>query len=181
MTPLKLLTPILCLLSLLAVLVPSNASEVPWRSPDSIPGYPPRIGNLDPRPPRGAEWSWLSRAEDIRTAALMVFIEEYKDRKPIFNYYIVTECPDEDTIEVYRQELKISIYMVTRYRNKFVEMYPQFSYLLKLKLQLSDGPLNDNVFNIPVYLPRDCVEPRASYAGLFRRIVLSTTGGPFTR
>jgi hypothetical protein len=121
----------------------------------------------------------MDRAEKIWTAALMVFIEEYKGRKPIFNYYIVTECPDEDTIEVYRQELKISIYMVTRYRNKFVEMYPQFSYLLKLKLQLSDGPLNDNVFNIPVYLPRDCVEPRASYAGLFRRIVLSTTGGAF--
>jgi len=184
MSSLKLLTPILCLLSLLAVLAPSNASEAPWRTIDSIPGYPPRIGNLDPRPPRGAEWSWLDRADKIWTEALMVFIEEYmgekyKGRKPIFNYYIVTECPDEDTIEVYRQELRISIDKITRYRDKFVEMYPQFSYLLKLKLQLSEGPLNDNVFNIPVYLPRDCVEPRASYAGLFKRIGLNTVGSAF--
>jgi hypothetical protein len=161
MSSLKLLVPILCLLALLLTIIPSNAniSERLWRTPDSIPGYPP-IGegvNLDPRPPRGSEWSWVGRAEYIQTYAIMFYDDLWKGRKPIFNYYLVTECPDEETIEVYRKSVIIAIDRVMRYRDKFVEMHPQFSYLLKLKLQSSDGPLNDNVFNIPIYIPRNCV------------------------
>jgi hypothetical protein len=110
----------------------------------------------------------------------MLFHEGWaKGTKPIFNYYIVTECPDEDTIEVYRQALRISINMVTRYRNKFVEMYPQFSYLLKMKFQLSDGPLNDNVFNIPVYIPKDCVVPTTNIGNFLSNIKLNYPGAAF--
>jgi hypothetical protein len=180
MPSLKLLTLVLCLLSLLVVLVPSNASGVPWRTPDSIPGYPSEdFRRLDPRPPQGAEWSWVDVAENIKTATLMFFHERWKGRKPIFNYYIVTECPDADTIEVYRQELRISIDMVTRYRDKFVEMYPHFSYLLKLKLQLSDGPLNDSVFNIPIYITASCVGGGRSTAAYFGDIRLYSPGAIF--
>ncbi|MFZ8857659.1 MAG: hypothetical protein ACO2O1_05395, partial [Candidatus Caldarchaeales archaeon] len=170
---------ILCLLILLVLLVPSNASEGPWRAPHSIPGYPPvTTVNLDPRPPRGTEWSWVSRAENIETVTLMDFTEEWKGRKPVFNYYLVSECPD-DVNEVYRQAVRSAIEKITRYRNKFVEMYPQFNYLLKLKLQLSDGPLDDNVFNIPIYIPKNCVEGHVSYATLFKKIELNFYGVAF--
>jgi hypothetical protein len=133
----KLLTPILCLLALLVATIPTYASEGLWRTPGSIPGYPPvgATANLDPRPPRGSEWNWVSRAENILTVTNMLFFvlsEDWKGRKPIFNYYLVSECPDEDTNEVYRQAVRESIEKITRYRNKFVEMYPPFSYLLKL-------------------------------------------------
>jgi len=127
MSSLKLLGFILCLLILLVLLVPSNASEGPWRAPHSIPGYPPATTvNLDPRPPRGTEWSWVSRAENIETVTLMDFTEEWKGRKPVFNYYLVGECPD-DVNEVYRQAVRSAIEKITRYRNKFVEMYPQLT------------------------------------------------------
>jgi hypothetical protein len=111
MSSLKLLAPIYCLLVLLLLMAPSNASEGLWRAPYSIPGYPPvRIGeNLDPRPPRGYEWSWVYRADNIWTKAGMIFYVEFKNRKPIFNYYLVSECPDGDTNEVYRQEVKSAI------------------------------------------------------------------------
>jgi hypothetical protein len=171
MPSLKVLTAVSCLVVLLVVLVPSSASEVPWRTPDSIPGYPPSF-SFDPRPHRGAEWSWVGQAEKIWTETIMHYKEEWKGRKPIFNYYLVSECPDEDTNEVYRQAIRLAIEELTRYRNKFVEMYPQFSYLLKLKLQLSDGPLNDNVFNIPIRIPRTCLE-RVSYGYVFEGIELN--------
>jgi hypothetical protein len=109
----------------------------------------------------------------------MFYDDLWKGRKPIFNYYLVTECPDEETIEVYRKSVIIAIDMVMRYRDKFVEMYPQFSYLLKLKLQSSDGPLNDNVFNIPIYIPRNCVQASASYGYSFRAIELNFPGATF--
>jgi len=177
----KLLTPILCLLALLVATIPTYASEGLWRTPDSIPGYPPvgATANLDPRPPRGSEWSWVAKAENILTATDMLFFvlsEDWKGRKPVFNYYLVSECPDEDTNEVYRQAVRSAIEKITRYRNKFVEIYPQFSYLLKLKLQLSDGPLNDNVFNIPIYIPKNCVEGPVSYTTLFKEIRLNFYG-----
>jgi hypothetical protein len=109
----------------------------------------------------------------------MFYDDLWKGRKPIFNYYLVTECPDEETIEVYRKSVIIAIDMVMRYRDKFVEMHPQFSYLLKLKLQSSDGPLNDNVFNIPIYIPRNCVQASASYGYSFRAIELNFPGATF--
>jgi hypothetical protein len=175
MSSLKLLGSILCLLILLVLLVPSNASEGSWRAPHTIPGYPPKTTvNLDPRPLKGTEWSWVDRAEGIRTAALMGFTEEWKGRMPIFNYYLVSECPDEDTNEVYRREVSRAIDRIIRYRNKFVEIYPQFSYLLKLELQLSDGPLNDSVFNIPIYIPKYCIGTGYSYGTWFREIGLLT-------
>jgi hypothetical protein len=108
-----------------------------------------------------------------------VLSEDWKGRRPIFNYYLVSECPDEDTNEVYRQAVREAIEKITRYRNKFVEMYPQFSYLLKLKLQLSDGPLNDNVFNIPIYIPKNCVGGPVSYATHFKEIELNFYGAAF--
>jgi hypothetical protein len=104
----------------------------------------------------------------------MGFTEDWKGRKPIFNYYLMSECPDEDTNEVYRQAVRSAIEKITRYRNKFVEMYPQFSYLLKLKLRLSDGPLNDNVFNIPIYIPKNCIQGGYSYGTWFRKIGLNS-------
>jgi hypothetical protein len=180
MHTLKLLTPIFCLLALLVAIIPAYASEGLWRTPDSIPGYPPVRGeNLDPRPPKGAEWSWVDRAENILTVARMNFFEDWKGKKPIFNYYLMSECPDEDTNEVYRETVREAIEKVIRYRDKFIEMYPQFSYLLKLKLQLSDGPLNDNVFNIPIYIPRDCVIWRASVATFFNEIILNFPSATF--
>jgi hypothetical protein len=183
MPSLRMLTLAFCLLVLLVVVIPTYASESLWRTPDSIPGYPPVTGkNLDPRPPKRTEWSWVGRAENILTATDMLFFvlsEEWKGRKPVFNYYLVSECPDEDTNEVYRQAVRESIEKITRYRNKFVEMYPQFSYLLKLKLQLSDGPLNDNVFNIPIYIPKNCVGGPVSYATLFKKIELNYYAAAF--
>jgi hypothetical protein len=177
MPSLKVLTAVSCLVVVLLVLIPSNASEVPWRTPDSIPGYPPSF-SFDPRPPRGAEWSWISRADKIFTVTIMFFHEEWKGRKPIFNYYLVSECPDEDTNEVYRQAVRLAIEELSRYRNKFVEMYPQFNYLLKLKLQLSDGPLNDNVYNIPIRIPKTCLG-RISYGYYFGGIDLTSPGAAF--
>jgi hypothetical protein len=107
----------------------------------------------------------------------MHFFKDWKGKKPIFNYYLVSECPDEDTNEVYREKVREAIDMITHYRNKFVEFYPQFSYLSKLSLQLSDGPLDDNVFNIPIYIPRECVSTFTirlpSYAIAFSQITLS--------
>jgi hypothetical protein len=180
MSSLKLLVPIFCLLVLLVLLDPSIASGGLWRTPYTIPGYPPKTTmNLDPRPLKGTEWSWINRAENIMTVVLMGFTEEWKGRKPIFNYYLVSECPDEDINEVYRWEVSRAIDRITRYRNKFVEMYPQFSYLLKLKLQLSDGPLNDSVFNIPIYIPKYCIGTGYSYGTWFRKIVLLTPGLAF--
>jgi hypothetical protein len=109
----------------------------------------------------------------------MGFTEEWKGKKPTFNYYLVSRCPDEDTNEVYRREISRAIDRITQYRDKFVEMYPQFSYLLKLKLQLSDGPLNDNVFNIPVYVPKNCIESGYSYGSWFREIGLLNPSSTF--
>jgi hypothetical protein len=180
MRSLKLLTPILCLLALLVAIIPTHASEGLWRAPDSIPGYPPVGGvNLDPRPPKGAEWSWVDRAEGIWTHTMMRYIDEWKGKKPIFNYYIVSKCPDEDTNEVYRWHITRAIIRLIRYRDKFVELYPQFSYLLKLKIQLSDGPLDDNVFNIPIYIPNNCVGGRASYGYFFEAIELNFPAAAF--
>jgi hypothetical protein len=136
-------------LTILLALAPSHASNGLWRTPDSVPGYQPDV-NLDPRPPQAVSKSWITRAEKIETAAIMHFFKDWKGKKPIFNYYLVSECPDEDTNEVYRKKVREAIDMITHYRNKFVEFYPQFSYLSKLSLQLSDGPLDDNVFNIPI-------------------------------
>jgi len=180
MSSLKLLAPILCLLALLVAIIPTHASEGLWRAPDSIPGYPPVGGvNLDPRPPKGAEWSWVDRAEGIWTHTMMRYIDEWKGKKPIFNYYFVSKCPDEDTNEVYRWHITRAINRLIRYRDKFVEMYPQFSYLLKLKIQLSDGPLDDNVFNIPIYIPHNCVGGRASYGYFFEAIELNFPAAAF--
>jgi hypothetical protein len=180
MHSLKLLTPIFCLLALLVAIIPTHASEGLWRAPDSIPGYPPVGGvNLDPRPPKGAEWSWVDRAEGIWTFTMMHYNNEWKGKKPIFNYYLVSKCPDEDTNEVYRWEVSYAISKLTRYRNKFVELYPQFSYLLKLKFQLSDGPLNDNVFNIPIYIPRNCIEGPVSAGYFFESIELNYPAATF--
>jgi hypothetical protein len=180
MSSLKLLVPIFCLLALLVAIIPTYASESLRRAPDSIPGYPPVGGvNLDPRPPKGAEWSWVDRAEKIQTSTIMFFDDGWKGKKPIFNYYIVSGCPDEDTNEVYRWHITRAINRLTRYRDKFVEIYPQFSYLLKLKFQLSDGPLDDNVFNIPIYIPKNCISGPASYGYGFRAIELNFPGAAF--
>jgi hypothetical protein len=106
----------------------------------------------------------------------MYFYEEWKGRKPIFNYYIVSQCRDEETNEIYRETIRKAINDIMRYRDKFVELYPQFSYLLKLKLQLSDGPLNDNVFNMPIYIPSVCNESGlsvTSYGYYFKKIILN--------
>jgi hypothetical protein len=113
------------------------------------------------------------RADNIWTEADMIFHVEFKERKPIFNYYLVSECPDGDTNEVYHQSVKSAIDNIMDFRNKFIEMYPQFNYLLKLKLQLSDGPLDDNVFNIPIYIPKNCVQQLASYTTTFKDITLN--------
>jgi hypothetical protein len=174
MVSVKLLIPILCLLVLLVAIAPSGASQLPWRTIDSLPTYD--IGDLDPRPPKGYEKEWLERSKHIWTAARMYFYEEWKGRKPIFNYYIVSQCRDEETNEIYRETIRKAINDIMRYRDKFVELYPQFSYLLKLKFQLLDGPLNENVFNIPIYIPSVCNESGlsvTSYGYYFEKIILN--------
>jgi hypothetical protein len=177
MASVKLLIPVLCLLVLLVTIAPSGASQLPWRMIDSLPTYD--IGDLDPRPPKGYEQVWLERAKHIWTATHMYFYEEWKGRKPIFNYYIVSQCQDEETNEIYRETIRKAINDIMRYRDKFVELYPQFSYLLKLKLQLSDGPLNDNVFNIPIYIVASCVGGGRSTAAYFKDIQLYRPGAIF--
>jgi hypothetical protein len=108
----------------------------------------------------------------------MYFYEGWKGRKPIFNYYVVSQCPDEETNEIDRQAIREAINKIIYYRDKFVELYPQFSYLLKLKLQFSDGPLNDNVFNIPVYITSYC-ETAYSYGFYFEKIILGSAKAAF--
>jgi hypothetical protein len=172
MSTIRFLIPILCLLVLLVAIALSSASQLPWRTIDSIPTY--NLGSLDPRPPKGYEQEWLKRVNHIYTVAHMYFYEDWKGRKPIFNYYIVSQCPDEETNEIYRETIRRAINDIMRYRDKFVELYPQFSYLLKLKLQLSDGPLYDSVFNIPIYVPSVCNESGlsvTSYAYYFEKII----------
>jgi hypothetical protein len=168
MASVKLLIPVLCLLVLLVAIAPSGASQLPWRTIDSLPTY--NLVDEDPRPPKGYEKEWLERSKHIWTEAYMYFYEEWKGRKPVFNYYLVSQCQDEETNEIYRETIRKSINYILRYRDKFVELYPQFSYLLKLKLQFSDGPLNDNVFNIPIYMVANCVGGGPSFAAFFENI-----------
>jgi hypothetical protein len=129
------------------------------------------LSDLDPRPPKGYEKKWLEQSRHIWTEAYMYFYEDWKGRKPVFNYYVVSQCQDEETNEIYRQMIRKAIDSITRYRNEFVKLYPQFSYLLKLKLQFSDGPLNDNVFNIPILVPRTCLKSD-SYGYYFEKVDL---------
>jgi hypothetical protein len=174
MPTIRFLIPILCLLVLLVAIALSSASQLPWRTIDSIHTY--NLGSLDPRPPKGYEQEWLKRVNHIYTVAHMYFYEDWKGRKPVFNYYLISQCPDEETNEIYRQTIRKAINDIMRYRDKFVELYPQFSYLLKLKLQHSDGPLYDSVFNIPIYVPSVCNESGlsvTSYAYYFEKIILN--------
>ncbi|MFZ8856735.1 MAG: hypothetical protein ACO2O1_00605, partial [Candidatus Caldarchaeales archaeon] len=177
MASVKLLILVLCLLVLLLVMAPSGASQLPWRTFDSIPTYD--LVDEDPRPPKGYEREWLERSRHIWTEAYMYFYEEWKGRKPVLNYYLVSQCQDEETNEIYRETVRKAISYILRYRDKFVELYPQFGYLLKLKLQFSDGPLNDNVFNIPIYMVANCVGGGRSFATFFENIRLYRPGAIF--
>jgi len=171
MASVKLQIPVLCLLVLLVAIAPSGASQVPWRTIDSVPMTDYDLSDLDPRPPKGYQKKWLEQSRHIWTEAYMYFYEDWKGRKPVFNYYVVSQCQDEETNEIYRQMIRKAIDSITRYRNEFVKLYPQFSYLLKLQLQFSDGPLDDNVFNIPILVPRTCLKSD-SYGYYFEKVDL---------
>lgn len=150
---------------LIALVVHLSAGDSLWRSPSTLPGYPKL-------PEEGGEWKWLSYADKIFTASLMTYSDYYfKGKKPVFNYYIVSECKDEYVNRMYRAAIENAIMEIEAKKRRFVELYPQFSYMLKLKLQLSDGPINDNVFNIPVYVLKQCFGDR-TYATTFRSIHL---------
>jgi len=104
-------------------------------------------------------WAWKSMAREVSTWSMMYFGEYWKGRRPLVNFYIRgDECRDPDALKVYRLYMEEAINYLTTYRDWFVENYPQFSYLKKLRLQLSNGTV-EKAFNIPVDIAEGCFAP----------------------
>ncbi len=103
------------------------------------PGYVP---NPDPL-------MWRRQEREILTGSLVDFTPHRRRMRPLVNFYVTGEgCRDPEALAVYRREILESIELLKAYRDWFTANYPQFSYLDKLRFQLSDGPV-ERVLNIP--------------------------------
>jgi hypothetical protein len=145
-------------IALLLATTPEASAEAGtrWRSAEELPGYPYRD---EPDP-----WAWRRMAREIGTAATMHFGEQWRGMRPLVNFYIVGDgCRDPDALKVYRKYVEDAIAYLAAYRDWFVQNYPQFSYLKKLKFQLSNGTV-EMALNIPVEIGEGCYSSRGSAA-----------------
>ena len=160
-------------IALLLAATPEASAEAGarWRSAEELPGYPYRD---EPDP-----WAWRRMAREIGTAALMDFGEHRRGMRPLVNFYIVGDgCRDPDALKVYRKYVEDAIAYLAAHRDWFVENYPQFSYLKKLKFQLSNGTV-ERALNIPVEIAEGCYSDRASTARQLVRVRLTSPGPAF--
>jgi hypothetical protein len=165
--------------ALLAVLVmvfltifPIQAAKAPWRGIDELPQYQ-YYKNPDPA-------EWVARSDEIKIETRMWFRDDWKGMRPIVNFYIGEGCDDPQGLAVYKREIQDAILYLMVYRDRFVEMYPQFSYLKKLKLQLTNGTI-EKALNVPIRIPSgNCYSTaRESWAGMFSLAVLNWPGAAF--
>jgi len=146
-------------------------TKASWRSTEELPGYPYRD---EPDP-----WAWERMSREIWTHSLMVFGEYWRGMKPLVNFYIVgVGCRDPDALKVYRKYVEEAIAYLAAYRDWFAENYPQFSYLKKLRFQLSNGTV-ERALNIPVEIVEGCSSDRPSWATMLIRVKLTMPGTAF--
>ena len=156
-----------------ATLGPSASAEATarWRSAEELPGYPYR---KEPDP-----WMWKGAASQIGTAAFMDFGEHRRGMKPVVNFYIVADgCRDADALRVYRAYVEDAIAYMAAYRDWFVENYPQFSYLKKLRFQLSNGTV-EKALNIPIEIAYSCYWSGPSTTQLLKQVRLTFPSSAF--
>jgi hypothetical protein len=138
-----------------------------WRSTEELPGYPYRKES-DP-------WAWKGAASQIGTAAFMDFGEHRRGMKPLVNFYIVAGgCRDADALRVYKAYVEDAIAYMAAYRDWFVENYPQFSYLKKLRFQLSNTTV-EKALNIPIEIAYSCYWSGPSTTRLLQRVRLTSS------
>jgi hypothetical protein len=137
-----------------------------WRSTEELPGYPYR---KEPDP-----WAWKGAASQIGTVTHMDFGEHQKGMKPLVNFYIVAGgCRDADALRVYKAYVEDAIAYMAAYRDWFVENYPQFSYLKKLRFQLSNTTV-EKALNIPIeIIGYSCYWSGPSMAHVLQRVWLT--------
>ena len=136
-----------------------------WRSTEELPGYPYR---KEPDP-----WAWKGAASQIGTVTHMDFGEHQKGMKPLVNFYIVAGgCRDADALRVYRAYVEDAIAYMAAYRDWFVENYPQFSYLKKLRFQLSNTTV-EKALNIPIEIAYSCYWSGPSITRVLQRVRLT--------
>jgi hypothetical protein len=164
------------LAALTVVLLLAAAQEAPaeagapWRSTEELPGYP--YFREDP-------WAWKNMLREVGTAARMYFGEHWRGMRPIVNFYIEIEgngCRDPEALRIYRRYMEDAVELLTAYRDWFVENYPQFSYLKKLRLQVSNGTV-ERALNIPVKIVEGCYSSGVSTARQLVRVRLTSPGG----
>jgi hypothetical protein len=160
-------------IALLLAATPEASAEAGtrWRSAEELPGYP---FQEDP-------WAWRSMVREVSTRSVMYFGEQWKGTRPLVNFYIRGDgCKDPDALKVYRMYMVEAIDELAAYRDWFVENYPQFSYLKKLKFQLSNGTV-EKAFNIPVEIAEGCYAPGPTrgLAGLLGSVWLASPGPAF--
>jgi hypothetical protein len=142
--------------------------RAPWRSTAELPGYP--YFREDP-------WAWKNMLREVGTAARMYFGEHWRGMRPIVNFYIEGDgCRDPEALRIYRRYMEDAVELLTAYRDWFVENYPQFSYLKKLRLQVGNG-IVERALNIPVEIVEGCYSSGVSTARQLVRVRLTSPGG----
>jgi hypothetical protein len=158
-------------IALILATTPESSAEigVPWRSTKELPGYP--YQDQDP-------WNWKNLARLIGTDSLMDYGEHRRGMRALVNFYVVEGgCDDSDALRVYRTYMEDAIAYLTAYRDWFVENYPQFSYLKKLKFQISNGTV-EKALNIPIEITKGCIGG-TSVTEVLRRIWLRNPATAF--
>jgi len=156
---------LLAVATLLALLSAAPAeTSAPWRGVGETPGYAP----WSPDP-----WEWRRREAEIWTVGVMYFGETWRGWRPLFNFYISGEgCRDPEALAVYRREILESIELLKAYRDWFVNNYPQFGYLGKLQLQLSNTTI-EKAYNIKIDITAGCAAHGASLGWILQRVFLT--------
>jgi hypothetical protein len=158
-----LLIPLVIVLLLADAPEASAEMDLPWRSTRELPGYP--YWSEDP-------WAWKNSASRIGTAAYMDFGEHRRGMRPLVNFYVEKGgCNDPEALKVYRRYIEDAVAYLAAHRDWFVENYPQFSYLKKLRFQISNSTA-EKALNIPVKITEGCVADRPSVARMLVRVWL---------